>query len=52
MHMNLKLNKHKRISFNTTSMASLGFIGTLKFSSPPQPPKFTFLLRSLPIILE
>ena len=35
MHMNLKLNKHKRISFNTTSMASLGFIGTLKFSPPP-----------------
>ena len=24
--MNLKPNKHKRISFNTTTMASLGFI--------------------------
>ena len=35
--MNLKPNKHKRISFNTTSMASLGFIAApLKFSSPPQ----------------
>ena len=28
MHMNLKPNKHKRISFNTMTMASLGFIGT------------------------
>ena len=27
MYMNLKPNKHKRISFNTTTMASLGFIG-------------------------
>ena len=34
--MNLKPNKHKRISFNTTTMTSLGFIGPpLKFSSPP-----------------
>ena len=34
--MNLKPNKHNRISFNTTTMASLGFIGPpLKFSSPP-----------------
>ena len=33
--MNLKPNKHKRISFNTTTMASLGFITPpLKFSSP------------------
>ena len=50
MHMNLKPNKHKRISFNTTTMASLGFIGPpkhfrspLKFSSPT---KFSFLFRS------
>ena len=42
MHMNVKPNKHKRISFNTTTMATLGFIGPpkhfrspLKFSSPP-----------------
>ena len=40
MHMNLKPNKHKRISFNTTTMASLGFIAT--------PKKFNFLLRSPP----
>ena len=26
MYMNLKPNKHKIISFNTTTMASLGFI--------------------------
>ena len=25
MYVNLKPNKHKRISFNTTTMASLGF---------------------------
>ena len=31
MYMNLKPNKHKRISFNTTIMASLGFI------DPPSP---------------
>ena len=37
MYMNLKPNKHKRISFNKTTMASLGFIApALKFSSPPQ----------------
>ena len=30
MHMNLKPNKHKRISFNTMTMASFGFIGTPK----------------------
>ena len=51
MHMNLKPNKHKRISFNTTTMATLGFIGRpkhfrspLKFSSPS--PKLNFLFRS------
>ena len=26
MYMNLKPNEHKRISFNTTTMTSLGFI--------------------------
>ena len=34
MYMNLKPNKHKRISFNTMTMALLGFI-----SPPPPPPK-------------
>ena len=35
--MNLKPNQHKRISFNRTTMTSLGFIAppALKFSSPP-----------------
>ena len=47
MHMYLKPNKHKRISFNTTTMALLGFIGLpLKFSSPP-PPNSVFF-SSLP----
>ena len=32
MYMNLEPNKHKRISFNTTIMASLGLIA-------PPPPK-------------
>ena len=36
MYMNLKPNKHKRISFNTTTMASLGFI------APPPPPNLIF----------
>ena len=36
MYMNLKPIQHKRISFNTTTMTSLGFKGPpLKFSSPP-----------------
>ena len=47
--MNLKPNKHKRISFNTITMASLGFIGPPKILFPPlnlaPPPKFSFLLR-------
>ena len=34
MYMNLKHNKHKRISFNTTTMASLGFIGSPKILGP------------------
>ena len=53
MHINLKPNQHKRISFNTT-MTSLGFIGLPKILGPPlnlAPPKFNFLLRSPPIIL-
>ena len=47
MYMNLKPIQHKRISFNTTTMTSLGFKGPpLKFSSPPNlifcsgPPKY------------
>ena len=32
--MNLKPNKHKRISFNTTTMTSLGFIIV---GNPPPP---------------
>ena len=45
MYMNLKPNKHKRISFNTTTMASLGFIGPPKILghhlnlAPPPPPQ-------------
>ena len=51
MYMNLKPNKHKRISFTTTTMASLGFIAPPlpKILGPPlnlAPPKFNFLLRS------
>ena len=45
MNMNLKPNTHKRISFNTTTMASLGFIGPQKILghhlnlAPPPPLK-------------
>ena len=49
MYMTLKPNQHKRISFNTTTMTSLGFIGLPKILGPPlnlAPPKFNFLLRS------
>ena len=59
--MNLKPNQHKRISFNTTAMTSLGFIGppknlgpTLNLvppAPPPPHPKFNFLLGSPSIIL-
>ena len=42
MYMNLKPNKHKRTSFNTTTMTSLWFIAApaphyfgLKFLGPP-----------------
>ena len=50
--MNLKPNKHKRISFNTMTMALLGFISPfLKFSSPQKknlifcsgPPNYFYL---------
>ena len=49
MYMNLKPNQHKIISFNTTTMTSLGFIDPPKILGPPlnlAPPKFNFLLRS------
>ena len=48
MYMNLKPNKHKRISFNTTTMASLGLIAPPKILAPPPPPypKLNLLLRS------
>ena len=36
MYMKLKPNNHKRISFNTTTMASLGF------TAPPPPKKLIF----------
>ena len=41
MYMNLKPSKHKRISFNTTTMASLRFI------APPQVPRNYFDLKFL-----
>ena len=45
MYTNLKPNQHKRISFNTTTMTSLGFLGPPKILCPPlnlAPPKFSF----------
>ena len=35
MYMNLKPNQHKIISFNTTTMTSLGFIGPPKILGRP-----------------
>ena len=35
MYMNLKPNQHKIISFNTTTMISLGFIARPKILGPP-----------------
>ena len=35
MYMNLKPNQLKGISFNTTTMTSLGFIGPPKILVPP-----------------
>ena len=54
MYMNIKPNKHKRISFKIATMTSLGFTvpppsnfrSTLKFS--PLPPKFNFFAQVLP----
>ena len=51
MYVNLKPNQHKRISFNTTTMTSLGFIAPPKILGPPlnlapPPKKIYFLLRS------
>ena len=54
MYMNIKPNKHKRISFKITTMTSLGFTvpppsncrSTLKFS--PLPPKFNFFAQVPP----
>ena len=46
MYMSLKPNTHKRISFNTTSMTSLGFIGAPNILGPPlnlaPPPNLIF----------
>ena len=36
MHTNLKPNKHKIISFNTTTMTSLGLIGPPLNLAPPK----------------
>ena len=38
MYMNLKANQHKRISFNTTTMTSLGSIVPPKVLGPPLNP--------------
>ena len=50
MYVNLKPNKNKRISFNTTTMASLGFIDPPKIVGAPlnlvPPSKFKFLLSA------
>ena len=35
MYMNLKPNKHKRISFNAATMTSVGFKTPLKILGPP-----------------
>ena len=50
MYMNLKPNKHKRISFNTTTMISLGFIAPSKILGPllNLALPLNFLLRSPP----
>ena len=55
MYMTLRRNKHKRISFNTTIMTSLGFIAPpkilgcpLNLAPPPKKKKLFFLLRSPP----
>ena len=54
MYMNLKPNKHKRISFNTATMASLGFIGPPKILGPtlnlaPPSPQINFFAQVSPL---
>ena len=44
MYVNLKPNKRKRISFNTTTMTSLGFIGPPPKILAPPPPNLIFKL--------
>ena len=52
MYMNLKPNEHKRISFNTTTMTSLRFIGPPKMLGPPlnlaPPPQIYFFVQVPP----
>ena len=52
MYMNLKPNKHKRIYFNITTMASLGFIAAPKILGSPlnlaSPPKNLIFCSGLP----
>ena len=52
--MNVKPNKHKRISFNTATMASLGFIGPPKILGPtlnlaPPSPQINFFAQVSPL---
>ena len=42
MYMNLKPNQHKRISYNTTTMTSLGFIGPPLNLAPTPIPNLIF----------
>ena len=51
MDMNLKPNKHKRISFNTTTLASLGFIGPPKILEPRAPLLFCSEIFRAPLKL-
>ena len=53
MYMNLKPNQHKRISFNTSTMTSLGLIGPPKVLGPPlnlAPPQIYFFAQVPPKI--
>ena len=50
MYMNLKPNKQKIISFNTTAMTSLGFI--MVGTPPPTPPKIESLEEVQNVLLE
>ena len=55
MYMNLKPNQHKRISFNTTTMTSLGFIGPPKVLGLPlnsaPPTQISFFAQIPPILV-